>query len=58
MMAGIWYTANIDSLLQFDMDAANILGIRKRVVAVSDKYKSVYTYFLIVMTLGIWPWSP
>ena len=36
------YTANIDSLLQFDMDAANILASEK-VVAVSDKYKSVYT---------------
>lgn len=36
------YTSNVDSLLQFDMDADNILASEK-VVAVSDKYKSVYT---------------
>ncbi len=36
------YTSNVDSLLQFDMDANNILASEK-VVAVSDKYKSVYT---------------
>ncbi|HRG21974.1 MAG TPA: PKD domain-containing protein [Saprospiraceae bacterium] len=35
------YTANVDNLYQYDMNANDILGSEK-IVAFSDKYKSVY----------------